>query len=169
MWRSVNGGISADSIHDFSDSPGFGLLFFLPDGQTGWASREQGTYKTTDGGENRSRVSSVYGFQHYISPMVGFRSSGRAIYKASDGGRTFSRIYTHSEGVYLLGGSNDIQFLNDSLGYCAIGNQILKTVDGGNTWEVVVRSGGRGILENHFTDENHGWAITEQSILRFAQ
>ncbi len=169
IWRSVDGGISADSIHDFSDSPAFGLLFFLPDGRTGWASREYGTFKTTDGGDNWSRVSSRFAFQHYISPTVGFMSKGITIYKSLDGGITFSAIYTHSEGNHLLGSSNDIQFLNENVGFCAIGNHILKTVNGGSTWEVVVRSGGRSIHEIHFTDEDHGWAITAQTILRFAQ
>ncbi len=171
IWRSVNGGITADSIYGFPGGEGFGLLFFLPGGQTGWASRAAtlgGTFKTSDGGLTWSRVNNIYSFQHYINATIGFTVQGRNILKTVDGGQNFATIYTHNL-IDDLGFLNDIHFVNDNVGYAVIGKHLLKTTDGGNSWETVVRSSNGFIREIHFVNEDHGWAVTGRTILRFAQ
>ena len=48
-----------------------------------------------------------------------------------------------------------IQFINDNIGYAA-GDQILKTTNGGDSWELNSNIGAKSI---HFTNADTGWAV----------
>jgi photosystem II stability/assembly factor-like uncharacterized protein len=100
----------------------------------------------------------------YVSSYSGY------LFKSIDGGNTFSFLVKLGTGQTNSG--SDLHFINATVGYCSVGNRIYKTVDAGGTWSVVVALGNSGvnpgIIEIHFTDSTHGWALTSDGyVLKF--
>jgi len=124
--------------------------------------------KTTDAGEtwqitadgNFGRLTSVY----FTDVNTGYMLGGYGkIYKTTDGGILWDTLVNNYDS-YL----NEIVFVNPNTGFIAeesANGAILKTSDAGLTWTTVYENGGavRGI---HFVDENTGFAILSNSILK---
>jgi photosystem II stability/assembly factor-like uncharacterized protein len=87
------------------------------------------------------------------------------VLKSTDDGHSFSVIKKFSG---ILNTNCDIHFLNQTTGYVSPGNEIYKTIDGGNTWTRIVALGDAQFYEIHFTDISHGWACgTKGTVLIF--
>jgi photosystem II stability/assembly factor-like uncharacterized protein len=57
------------------------------------------------------------------------------------------------------GGSyRSIDFINDQVGWIAGDGTLLKTMDGGETWDFVSMDSARNIVEIDFVNETVGWA-----------
>jgi photosystem II stability/assembly factor-like uncharacterized protein len=61
-----------------------------------------------------------------------------------------------------------IHFINENIGYESFGHRIFKTTDGGINWTKIIGLGNSNIVEIHFIDEMHGWAICfDGTILKY--
>ncbi len=90
----------------------------------------------------------------FINSQTGFAAglSGN-IFKTNDQGNSWSKSNNNSDGhIY------DFCFANGSIGYAAGQKEIVKTVDGGNTWNVLTNSPTE-IYFIHFADILNGIAI----------
>ena len=90
----------------------------------------------------------------FINSQTGFAAglSGN-IFKTTDQGKTWSQSYNTSDGhIY------DFYFADGNTGYAAGQNEIIKTVDGGNTWNILTGSPSE-IYFIHFADILNGIAI----------
>lgn len=73
-------------------------------------------------------ASALYGIDFFDDDLVVAVGSDGLILKSNDGGETWDKV--HSENLNNL---KKVQFTEPSVGY-AVGRNLLKTVDGGNSW-----------------------------------
>src|SRR5690606_38958306 len=74
VWKSYNGGVYFDTLFSFNEyASQRNSIHFLND-QIGWLSNDGTIFKTTDGGLNWNRISSVgsYGGLLFLNADVGF-------------------------------------------------------------------------------------------------
>jgi photosystem II stability/assembly factor-like uncharacterized protein len=169
IFKSMNGGISFDTIFRFStDFYTIENLFFVND-QEGWATKGDTLYKTMDGGlswNHSLKLIPNYSPLFFPNRNIGYVSSADKLYKTSNAGNTWQILPTIETNYQI----KDMHFVSDLIGYCCIRNRIYKTIDGGTSWTKVVALGGKNLIEIHFIDENHGWACGEFGyVLRFNQ
>ncbi len=83
--------------------------------------------------------------------IVGSAGTGH-LYRTVDAGENWELEYSGGPGGYI----HDIQFINDSIGWIASQGTVMKSVNGGSTWQPLIDTvlNTRSIF---FTDENHGW------------
>jgi photosystem II stability/assembly factor-like uncharacterized protein len=94
--------------------------------------------RSTDGGETFTQVTSnvtgdLWGLQ-MINDTLGWScGNANSLTKTTDGGQTWQRIFTP-------GYTSDywwIDFLNESYGFIAANGKVLRTIDGGQNWEII--------------------------------
>lgn len=121
--------------------------------------------KTTNGGLNWSFINfpaddcllAVDFIDENIGWVVG---SGGRFGKTNDGGVTWE-IFNGADldfvsAQYLLTGDlNDVHFVNESVGFIASYSVLLRTQNGGVTWDSITNIQAKNI---HFIDENNGYA-----------
>jgi photosystem II stability/assembly factor-like uncharacterized protein len=177
VWKTLNGGDHWNKVYDFPTTttittPGFTSLFFNNE-QTGWVLKNQGVYKTTNGGIAWERVNTDTislgqgGAIFFLNADTGYFSNSNSIYKTVNGGASWNKVFTCSNATY-----HDIHFVSENVGYTMDGPYIFKTTDSGKTWTkvVAVASSTPYLMELHFTDANHGWACGSNGmILKFDQ
>ena len=167
MWKSVDAGLTIDTIFHFSDIATSSSLFFLNDSE-GWVLRLNGVYKTTDGGESWGIDTTLidgYGKIQFLDSNNGYFSNYGTVNKTTDAGLNWQPVYQSTLQVFT-----DLDFITVDEGYCALNNKILKTTDAGATWTIVVALGNEFVNKIHFTDANHGWACTSDgTVVVFAQ
>lgn len=168
IWKSVNGGITYDTIYNFPIPQGYNSLFFLNDA-TGWVFKSDGIYKTGDGGLswNLSKAFNMAtGAVEFTDLNTGFavasENNSVSVFKTTNGGSTWQVIY---QPLLFTNNLSDIDFLSSSVGYFSMENRIYKTTDGGSTWNVVVALVNRNFVEIHFNDLNHGWASANDGTI----
>ncbi len=166
-------------------------IFFL-DSQTGWLSYSENGYhgivKTTNGGNNwnildstKDYITSIF----FIDQNNGWMSTGN-----NPGGGNFGRIYNSvnaglswtqqiipiNESPVNDKGISHIKFLNSNTGFACgyilylsgqallVDTYVLKTINGGNNWSVLLRISTGDITNNpgwfqklDFVDENNVW------------
>jgi photosystem II stability/assembly factor-like uncharacterized protein len=175
FWRSDDAGdhwtrVVDNNQTDFKDS--FKSLFFL-DEQTGWIAGGDGIYKTVDSGYHWtlqstpgfefSTPTAKYGNIHFFDAMRGFCSSPTSFGSSLNAGIDWVKRF-NMQTFY-----HDIHFINADTGYITDKEYIWKTTDGGNNWRKEVVLPGKKILELHFTDANHGWAVGPGFLLRYVK
>jgi photosystem II stability/assembly factor-like uncharacterized protein len=174
ILKTDNGGISWQSVSGISNTALESIYFINPD--TGWVVGQDGSiYKTTDGGTTWNNYSINENIRIYavhfpnenhgwITGCIwnGTSSEGR-ILKTTDGGISWS-----DQTPETLPELHSVYFVNDSTGWAVGGNDnqnmddyqyiILKTVNGGATWEKTqgIHSRLRSVF---FTDSDNGWAV----------
>jgi len=148
---------------------------FFTDANTGYAigkyeSQEDGRtkgilLKTFDGGanwdtlwidkttENNSSLTSVFFTDANTGFFVGYSEffNGGIILKTNDGGFTLDTLsfeFVNFELVY---------FINANIGFAASTGDILKTIDGGNTWTIIDNESRSSLVS--FADENTWYAV----------
>lgn len=85
-----------------------------------------------------------------------FSGYNGGIYMTENGGDSFTK--TFSTHYYVRA----IDMINDNLGYAVIGYdyyKVIKTSDGGKTWNPLCTIGGIEYYDLNFIDDTHGWAV----------
>ena len=123
---------------------------------------------TFDGGDSwqtsNSPVLPATGAVHvrdldFVSSDVGFLAGGTSLWRTDDGGSNWNRLYP-TEQV----GLEKLFFLNENVGW-AYGSTMVRTLDGGNTWQTTERFN-HLVLDAHFTDDSNGWIVGIASSIR---
>ncbi len=152
-WLEVSG--ISQAIYDFH---------FL-DEDIGFITGDHGaTFKTMDGGATWSSIffqsgyiynTSMYGI-YFKDSNIGYATGARGrIIKTIDGGNTWTQ---HS---LTYNDINNLQFLDNSIGFAQSGNNFYKTIDGGTSWVLISSlSSYRSINNFTFIDESLGYAAT---------
>jgi len=156
-------------------------LFFL-DATHGWATQNGSKLLRTTDGENWETVGngSPGWALAFVSPQIGFHIEGERLLMTTDGGASWKEHYQCQAKVEVDGLPHDetchlqaIAFPTPTVGY-AVSSEVsdkssvvVKTTDGGKTWNVasfIPQSTG---LDNSlgFADENTGFVMTYQSKL----
>jgi photosystem II stability/assembly factor-like uncharacterized protein len=132
-----------------------------------------GIYATEDGGATWEQRASLpigprsVGFATDSIGWVGslFGPTNQQLFETRDGGRTFTNIADRIQGGPMLGVCG-ISVVNPSVvygtGWCCggFGSGVMKTVDGGQTWQVTrLDSTAEFLIDIHFFDELRGLAV----------
>ncbi|MBN2356112.1 T9SS type A sorting domain-containing protein [candidate division KSB1 bacterium] len=147
---------------------------YFVDTQTGWAVGDNGTIlKTTDAGVNwsnlafltRNRLWSIYALSpdHFWAGSGYYAGESGAIFRSDDGGTGWrTSTVADDNSVY------DIQFIDSQTGWaCLRKNGMLKTTNGGQSWQRIAPAGWTKALHAvFFLDAKTGWAAGGGSISR---
>ncbi|MEO7522998.1 MAG: hypothetical protein ABIT58_02830 [Ferruginibacter sp.] len=166
-WKSIDGGLTLDTLFRFSTVSSTSSLFFLNNTE-GWLLRQDGLYKTLDGGDSwivDTSLTNAYGSIDFPDSNIGYFSFYGTVNKTTDGGVTWVPVYQTGTDSFT-----SIDFVNADEGYIGFNNKICKTIDGGNTWTVVVALGNEIVSKIFFSDAGHGWASTSDGVVvKFVQ
>lgn len=80
------------------------------------------------------------------------------IWRTEDGGRTWAESYREKAGAATEQRIRGLSFVDDKTGFLILGRRVLRTHDGGGSWDEVgeLNFDADGC---YFTDESHGWAV----------
>jgi photosystem II stability/assembly factor-like uncharacterized protein len=172
VWKTIDGGDNWTKLYDFTASAGYNSLFFTNQ-QIGWVIKQEGVYKTINGGidwqiVNTDTINFSYGGAiFFLNSDTGYISNSYFIEKTVNGGASWNKVFTCT---YTTSAYHDIHFVSENVGYITDGRCVFKTTNGGNTWTKVVALASNNLIELHFTDANHGWACGEKgTILKYSQ
>ena len=149
-------------------------VFFLPDGVTGWLSGNA-FRKTTDGGANWvTATTPPGGVQRHITFLDANNGwSGRygspLFYKTIDGGNNWT-LLSNVISQFPNCITRDFQMTSSQIGYASgfdsIGNAwIIKTTDGGTTWQNISPSAYGQVLGIKFLSPTNGWICTTSGYI----
>lgn len=133
--------------------------------------------KTTDGGETWKQFDFEYpGLMDkvsFINTEIGF-SAGQLgnIFKTTNQGENWKEVNNESDGhIY------DFYFVNENVGFAGGQKEMIKTIDGGETWQIIEgspteiyfiqfsdESNGIAIGKGHYTGDD--WGISTSAIFR---
>jgi photosystem II stability/assembly factor-like uncharacterized protein len=138
--KTTGGGLSwTDQSSNFSPYGNRILSLYFTDALTGYVVGADGTFKTTNGGNNFILISALsFGcadcfflnsFTGWVSPITGV--SG--LYKTTDGGSnwTLQNFSSNSNNSYI-----HMHFEDSNTGWCVADTGIYKTINGGSNWTV---------------------------------
>lgn len=109
-----------------------------------------------------------YQFVHLFNSIRWLVAEPARVLLTEDGGRTWSVIYSIATPSESYGRIAGVSFVNDLEGYLIVGGRIygghlLRTVDGGSSWEEVgeIRLKDKQVsFEScHFADSSYGWVV----------
>jgi photosystem II stability/assembly factor-like uncharacterized protein len=180
LIRSENRGDLWHSLADFSKKQLRTLWFF--DNDAGLVAGYDGIYRTVDSGARWDTVWSFHqsgyrsgGVQKlsFPSEQVGYAiglgligtplSFHHLLLRTSDSGLTWDIVHTFPH--YL----ETIHFTNQDTGYIGTGaGKILKTTDGGNTWNETQVLDWQSVNSIHFTSANTGFAVGGMELVMTA-
>lgn len=166
IYKTVDGGRTwtnrIDKIYRIFD-------FYFLNGSTGWAVGAGGVvYQTEDGGDDWIQLSGPnndfeFYSVHFASPDTGWGGGYIGLQKTTDAGHNWSQVDLPLSTVIT-----DIFFVSKQLGWI-VGNQpntILRTTDGGETWEIQSKLFHTGFVWRgiHFQDQDHGWVVGNELL-----
>jgi len=167
FYKTTNAGVSWTGNPAISNSNSFFKSYFI-DENTGWAYNNY-FFKTTNGGASFSQVSSV--FSSILSYVFSDGNTGYAIkqnevMKTTNSGANWTTV---SSGI-----GSALHFLNSTTGVSALagniqgnGGKISITTNSGVTWTSNFSTATTYSIEDiQFTDENYGWAVGFNTILK---
>lgn len=161
--------IGADSPAEEAKLRSVNQVYFLNESR-GWAFDATGRFwNTFDGGRNWSQSgaltedpTSPYGSQLiFFDERHGWLRGSFTVWSTEDGGETWSKIYPNEEFSYEnLGGDPSFYFpLNEKAGWLSMGNgKVLRTSDGGKSWQNVGIGNNATIYSVYAFDENECFA-----------
>ncbi len=170
VYKTEDGG---ESWSDVFSSNEFAMSdLFFADEDHGWVvGSNRAIFHTSDGGETWSEqiVDDADGWVFYETVFfqdqeTGWVAGNRNLYKTEDGGESWEQIRIREESQIT-----DIFFIDEQRGWASMFNSqlrdpgMLRTVDGGETWEVGLDS----IRTNsvRFIDENNGFAVGQNGLI----
>jgi photosystem II stability/assembly factor-like uncharacterized protein len=156
-FKTINDGVSWTELTLPDEVPEINSVYFINE-NIGFAVGLSFQLKTTNGGAKWNNfefpVNCLMTKVLFINSQTGFAAglSGN-IFKTTDQGKTWSQTDNISDGhIY------DFCFVNGNTGYAAGQKEIVKTEDGGNTWNILTNSP-LEIYFIHFADILNGIAI----------
>lgn len=161
--KSTDGGNTFTNLNVSTNSL-LAMDFSSPD--TGYVSGQGGVaYKTNNGGLNwtalnLSTVNNSWGI-HALNNNIFFISANYGtIRKSTNGGATITSSY--AEGANL----NTIFFATKMIGYAGgTGGALIKTVNGGLTWETMNAGTTQSIEDIHFVNAKTGYAVGGSGLI----
>jgi len=175
LIKTVNGGQSWTTVVDSGDV-NFIDVFFI-DEQTGFVTKKNSVMKTTDGGTTwvstyLSPASPYFSpkYLHFINDSTGFigNTGGLYYFKTTNAGDSWDSvsITTAIEGFSLQA----IQFLDENTGFVSgyvynsssSAQYILRTSDGGATWQEVYTDPFNNVQDFYFFDAQTGFATSHR-------
>jgi len=164
LIAAVNAQMDGWQLQDSGTDRGLYDVFFV-NADTGWAVGQNVILNTTDGGENwmvQDSSNNEFWAVSFTDAshgwVVGYKGTGYPgiIYHTYDGGQNWSLKDSCS---YEL---NDIFFVDADTGYAVGGargqSTILKTTDGGSTWDMNYSAYGNWLYTIYFATPKKGWA-----------
>jgi photosystem II stability/assembly factor-like uncharacterized protein len=157
VFKTINGGVSWTKQTVPYEWSELNSVFFI-DEKIGFAVGLGLQLKTTSGGVTWTKLE--FDFNCLLTKVL-FVNSKRGytaglfgnIFKTTDQGGNWLKTNNNSDGhIY------DFCFVNENVGYAAGQKEIVKTIDGGNTWNILTSSP-REIYFIHFADILNGIAI----------
>lgn len=141
-------------------------VYFI-DENKGFATGYNLHIKTVDGGNTWTEFKLDFqGLMNkigFVDAQNGFAiGTYGAFFKTTDQGATWTRANLGTEGHFY-----DFSFVNTKTGYISGEGEVLKTTDGGATWEILANSPGR-MTYIHFVDEKSGIAFGKGDGLTYA-
>ncbi len=125
-------------------------------------------FKTTDGGASWTRKTltyqGLYGI-HFIDSLRGFvvgENSDAIILSTQDGGET----WVSTEIKNASGQLNDVFFVDQNAGWAVGRNLVLKTLDGGQSWQRLEALNNGIYNAVSFNTENTGWIVGRDITLK---
>ena len=137
LIKSTDGGTSWTVSETNTTTPILKVRSF--NGQIVIASGFDGlVLRSTDGGETFTQVTSnvtgdLWGLQMLNDTLGWACGNANSLTKTTDGGQTWQRIFTP-------GYTSDywwIDFINESYGFIAANGKVLRTIDGGQNWQII--------------------------------
>ncbi|MFT6502865.1 MAG: photosystem II stability/assembly factor-like uncharacterized protein [Crocinitomicaceae bacterium] len=162
IYKTVNGGVSWYNV--LSSTNILGTHFVSP--QVGYGFGINTIYKTTDGGENWTYMfnSGMFNLGNTQFQTMFFSSEGHGHVGSEYYGQLvssqddFLTVVDHLYDWSIM----DIYFTSDMVGYVVEfanpGDRILKTTDGGVTWNIF-HTLGQTMLDQYYVNENLGWIV----------
>jgi photosystem II stability/assembly factor-like uncharacterized protein len=161
LQQSTDHGSSWSSIDFGKESPLSGIYFLSP--REGLIAAN-GILRSSDWGHSWAKVSQTRcELFSFPEPSAGYCAGGSIIESVMDGGgssygfvsKTEDRGQTWTDLKLHTSEIRGISFISSTTGYISnLDGEILKTIDGGATWNLVTRGVPYGEL--HFADEAHG-------------
>ncbi len=178
LLKTENGGLSWKPV-TINGNDNLYDLFFLS-GQTGFLTKHDSVMKTTDGGItwvstnlNSDGQNNYLENIHFVNDSLGFLKNkfSTFYYKTTDAGNTWDSvtIYPAIEGLSL----NTVYFLNENTGFTggtvsdfsSNTYYILRTSDGGKTWQEVYTHHFNSIQHFYFYDSLTGFAVGRETTI----
>ncbi len=171
-WTAVNVGLNADIN-----------CVEYPNSSTIFMASIDGITKSFDGGNTWNTIpyldnlgDTIYDvefydlhfFDDYIGVATGVLAGGNTeiIYQTFDGGQSWSVVSTYSQGN-LPRVLNDLEFISSTVGFaCGTNGRILKTTDGGATWNPAFSNTTVELHSISFATSLNGTAVGNNVILR---
>ena len=157
-------------------SSGFFSTIFTVDTNIVYVGGFNGVFlKTTDGGNTWTPVTSPSSAANnhiwsidFLDANTGFVTQGvdaLKVYKTTNGGASWSATDLTGQGGIP---GTSIQFLNNKSGFLTTGDPgtLLKTTDGGVTWEQKITGVSQGITDVFFLDSNNGFVCDHNGVVR---
>lgn len=181
LYKTIDGGLSwtyAFSSTGESYFPGTAKFFFV-DTQIGYVSQsgqgQQGfngksISKTIDGGANWIDLPIPSNYNPYscffFDSLSGFSVGAHGkVTKTNDGGLTWTTpdsicpfplydiVFVNDSIGYITGGYNDYEYFGSNNGI------VFKTIDRGNTWQIMDSTFSNGLTKMHFPSPSVGYAV----------
>jgi photosystem II stability/assembly factor-like uncharacterized protein len=174
-WAGGNGGSSGGIIHRTEDGgkhwtsyagslPGYTIVDIqFVDPLKGWLANGQ-LHKTINGGQSWSQSLGNSGWVndlYFVNDQLGWcAGEGGKVYKTINGGFNWNSLNTGIEKNL-----NSVFFANENTGWVAGDGIIMKTTDGGETWEESY-VGNSEFIKILFFDENVGYILAHGLYLK---
>lgn len=170
LHKTTDGGTTWTKLVNNTTTGAAAGLYFL-DEKNGWVTTSHNILKTTDGGASFTILFGHQDFQsrgyyivHFTDLQHGWISGAASTRKTSDGGKSWELPLPPRDGI------GDVHFFNADRGFVMSGNKIYTTMDGGKTLIKQVSLPSHTLVELHFSDPDHGWAVgTKGCVLKYVK
>jgi len=167
IYKTVNSGLNWSNATPPNLTTHLFNIMFL-NNNTGYAGGTYGVIKTTNGGNNWTRVLTASNFSLAWAKI--FFNDVNTGFFASDSGRVFKTI--NGGGVWTVSSLTtaafrDIKFTDNNTGYIVGDNGVIfKTTNQGASWNLSNSGLSQNLFSVFFTDLNTGYITAEQTVLK---